>query len=196
MGQVQWISRGRIQITLTREEQVEAARTAHERHLSQRETGRVDFKSRPEDDGRMLDLLGSLAEQAVASALGLPWDGKFKPIAEWDVWRREGHDVSGLEVKATKRFNGSLILHETSRPELPAVLAVVDSSSVVNLVGWCFTHEGKQAKHWREDVPRPCFMVSQSYLRPMPELFKMLGFDVPQQEPEITAEELDQLLTA
>ena len=197
MGQMKWISRGRIQVTLTKEEQNEAVRVAHERHLSQRQTGRVDFKARPQDDGRMLDLLGSLAEQAVASAFGLPWDGKFKPIAEWDVWRRAGHDVSGLEVKSTKRYNGSLILHRESRPELPAVLVIIESSSSFKLVGWTFTKEGQQERFWREkpDVPESCFMVPQSYLKTMTDLFMLLGLDVPEPEKEVTAEELEQLLS-
>jgi hypothetical protein len=132
-------------------------------------------------------------------ALSLPWDGKFKPIEEWDLWRREGHDVSGLEVKSTKRFNGSLILHETSQPDLPAVLAIIESKAVINLVGWCFTRDGQDPKHWREEpsVPRACFMVSQCYLRPMAELLKILGLEVPQvQDQDLTSEELDKLLSA
>lgn len=197
VGQIQWISRGRIQVTLTQDEQTEAAKAGWARHKAQRSTGRVDFKSRPEDDGVLLDIRGALAEQAVAVALNLPWDGKFKPIEEWDFWRREGHDVSGLEVKSTKRSNGSLILHESSQPELPAVLAIVESKTTINLVGWCYTKDGQHAKHWREDVPRACFMVGQGYLRPMAELMKLLGQEVPQiQDQDITAEELERLLSA
>lgn len=195
MGRATRLYNEHIEVRLTVEEQHEASRVAWQRHYSHRDLGRRDTKTRAGDDGRLLDLRGALAEQAVAVAFDVPWDGKFKPISEWELWRREGHDVSGIEVKATKLRDGCLILHKHSAPNLPAVLAVIDSKDLVTLVGWCFTHEGQKDEYWRTDVPVPCYMVPQLDLKFVAELTKLLGVEPPAREPEITGEELEELLT-
>lgn len=196
MGKATTQYNGQIEVRLTPEEQLEAARVAALRHHSHREKGRGDFKSRAHDDGRMLDLVGALAEQAVAVAFSLPWDGRFKPLSEWSIWRRTGHDVSGLEVKAIRVRDRSLILHDHSKPELPAVLALIESRSLVTLVGWCFTRDGQKDEYRMVDgdVPRSCYMVPQSDLRPMAELFALLGVRVPEKEAEITSADLSEAL--
>lgn len=183
---------GQIEVRLTREEQLEAARVAQLRHRSHRKIGRGDFKSRPQDDGRLLDLRGALGEKAVSVAFGIPWDGHFKPLPEWDIWRRAGHDVSGIEVKSIHIRGRSLILHEHSKPELPAVLVSIESRDLATLLGWCFTRDGQREEYrmLTGDVPRGCYMVPQSDLRPMGELFEILGVQVPRKEPEITGEDL------
>jgi hypothetical protein len=144
----------------------------------------------------MLDLLGALAEQSVAVAFGLPWDGKFKPLSEWELWRRDGHDVSGLEVKSIRLRDRCLILHPHSKPELPAVLALIESRGLVTLLGWCLTRDGQKDEYRMldGDVPRGCYMVPQSDLRPMAELFATLRVPAPENEPEITSEDLAALL--
>jgi len=173
---VTWTAKGHLLVTLTAEQQREAIRTALERRGSQEQRpGRVDFKARPQDDGLILDVRGALGELAVSLAFGLPWDGRFKPMSEWAQWRVEGHDVSGLEVKTTKRPDGSLILHKTSNPEQPFVLAILESASTIRLVGWTWGHEGQQEDFWRENVPRPCYMVPQVCLTPMVDLVGLLG---------------------
>jgi hypothetical protein len=196
MGRATLLYNGHVEVRLTEEEQKEASRKAWQRHYSHRDKGRLDTKTRAGDDGRLLDLRGALAEQAVAVALGVPWDGKFKPIAEWQqFWRREGHDVSGIEVKSTKRRDNCLILHKHSSPKLPAVLAIIESKSLVTLVGWRFTHEGQKEEYWRTDIPVACYMVPQSDLQPMAALCRLLGIEPPPKEPEITSEELEEILS-
>jgi len=194
MGRATRLHNGHFEVRLTEEEQHEASRVAWQRHYSHRERGRLDTKTRAGDDGRLLDLRGALAEQAVAVAFAVPWDGKFKPIGEWELWRREGHDVSGIEVKSTKRRDNCLLLRKHSSPKLPAVLVIVESKSLVTLVGWCFTHEGQRDEYWRTDVPKACYMVPQRDLRPMAELSKLLGVEPPAAEVEISGEELEEIL--
>jgi hypothetical protein len=152
---VQWMAQGRrLRVILSKEQQEVAARAAIERHRSQRAFGRADFKTRPQDDGLVLDVQGALAEMAVSVAFNLPWDGKFLPVEKWDLWRREGHDVSGLEVKSTKHMHGRLILHETTKPDLPAVLVVVENSAHFELVGWCYARGGRFRRTGSRTVSR------------------------------------------
>lgn len=40
------------------------------------------------------------------------------------------------------------------------------------MVGWILGKEGKQDKYWRDNVPRPCYMVRQEDLRNMDDLMK------------------------
>lgn len=196
MGKATLQYNGQIEVRLSQEEQQEAAQVASLRHRSHRKTGRPDFKSRPQDDGKKLDLYGALAEKAVAVAVGRPWDGSFKPMSEWDIWRRDGHDVSGLEVKSIRISGRCLILHDHSKPELPAVLVHIVSRDRYYLVGWCFTRDGQKEEYQLGDgdIPRGCYMVPQSDLRPMAELFALIGVNVPEKEPEITGEDLGRLL--
>jgi len=194
MGRAIRLYNEHIEVRLTEEEQHEASRAAWQRHYSHRDRGRLDTKTRASDDGRLLDLRGALAEQAVAIALGVAWDGKFKPMREWELWRRAGHDVSGIEVKSTKGRNNCLILHKHSPSKLPAVLAIIESKDLVTLVGWCFTYEGQKDEYWRTDIPSACYMVPQRDLKPMSELCRLLGLEPPAREPEVTDEELEQLL--
>jgi hypothetical protein len=171
-----WTPKGHLVVQLTDEQQREAIRTAIDRHRSQEaRPGRVDWKARQQDDGLILDVRGALGELAVSLAFGLVWDGRFKPMSEWAQWRVEGHDVSGLEVKTTKLPEGSLIMHRASNPEQPFVLAILESASSVRLVGWAWGHEGQQEDFWRENVPRPCYMVPQVCLNPMVDLLGLLG---------------------
>jgi DNA polymerase I-like protein with 3'-5' exonuclease and polymerase domains len=182
--------KSRLVVTLTPEQKRAAAREGLKRHASQRNVGRGDWKSKPGDNGKKLDVQGAVAELAVSLGLGLPWDGAFKPISEWDTWRREGHDVSGLEVKSTIRQDGCLILHKHSNPDQPAVLALLEGEGRVVLAGWCFVRDGQSSQFWRDNVPRPCYMVPQSNLRPICELFQALGLDVdPSEETPVTDDE-------
>lgn len=127
------------------------------------------------DDGQDVHVQGCLGELAVAKALGLPWDGKFFDDAKWQEWRKNGHDVSGLEVRSTRWRSGRLILHRDDNDALPFVLVRACNGALFEIAGWYWGRDGKKEAWW-EDVGRnrPCFYVPNSLLRPMGELIRHL----------------------
>lgn len=162
-----------IDIVLTVEQVSLAVETGRARSAMQRSTGRRDGKVIA--SGVDADEQGCLAELAVATALGMPWDGKFFQNEEWEQWRTSGHDVGPLEIRSTKHRTGRLILHDDDRDDSPFVLVLADSPRF-KLAGWVYGRDGKKESNW-EDVGygRPCYYVKQSRLKPMQELLMLLG---------------------
>lgn len=157
-----------------------ATEIANKRNKSQRDAKRRDGLVKGSSLGR--DLQGALAELAVSRALDLPWDGKWLPVKVWDTWKINGNDVGKLEVRSTDRIDGRLILHHSDKDFSPYLLVISqplvmgdDSSQLVyKLVGWIYGEEGKSNKYWRDNVPRPCYMVPQSKLKSMESLLEIL----------------------
>ena len=107
--------------------------------------------------------LGCLAEAAVAQRLGIPYDGSVNRF-------HDRPDVGAFEVRATDRRHGCLILRDNDHPDRPYVLAVGDGvRPVIELRGWLWGWEGRRSE-WLRDPHnrRPCWMVPQSALRPIP----------------------------
>lgn len=159
-------------IKLTDIEIQQAKEVARQRNESQRQAGRPDGLVKGSSIDR--DLEGALSELAVSKALQLPWDGKFLPIQIWDVWKHEGNDVGKLEIRSTTLENGSLILHPSDKDHSPYLLVLSHKRPEYLLAGWVWGKEGKASRYWRDNVPRPCFMVKQGNLRPMSELLTEL----------------------
>ena len=149
-----------------------AAQIAQQRNASQRAAGRPDGLVKGSSIGR--DVQGAQAELAVSKILNLPWDGTWLPIAVWDKWKHEGTDVSGLEIRSTTLATGRLILHHSDKDHAPYVLVISSPASEFQLMGWCYGIDGKQAKYWRTNVPRPCYMVPQSELKTVDSLVEIL----------------------
>lgn len=162
-------------ITLSEEDINYATQIANLRNQSQRQAGRTDGLVKGSSLGR--DLQGAQSELAVSKILNLPWDGKFLPISIWDQWKHEGNDVGKLEIRSTDRDNGRLILHPGDKDLSPYLLVLSNNHPTYQLAGWTFGKDGKQSKYWRENVPRPCFMVPQSDLRSVKELLNILAND-------------------
>lgn len=158
-----------MEIKLTDEEVVLANAVALKRNDSQRQAGRADGLVKGSSLDR--DVEGAMAELAVSKALKLPWDGQWLPIAIWDKWKHEGNDVGKLEIRSTTLPTGRLILHHSDKDHSPYLL-VLNANPTFKLVGWVFGAEGKQKKYWRNNVPRPCYMVRQEELHSMEELLK------------------------
>jgi len=180
-----------VTITLTPEQERKGVQVGQKRHKAQRRTGRADWKVRKDANGLKLDEEGACAELAVSIGFGLPWDGSFIPMSKWDLWRKNGHDVSGLEIRSTKHPSGRLILHKNSKDTLPFILVLTHNRPTYQLVGWCYAKEGKKEAFW-QDVGhgRPCFYVPQEDLQPMSGLFQQLGLETPER-PQAPSEELD-----
>lgn len=159
-------------VTLDEKDILLATEVANMRNKSQRDAKRRDGLVKGSSLGR--DLQGALAELAVSRALDLPWDGKWLPVPEWDTWKLEGNDVGKLEIRSTERFDGRLILHPSDKDYSPYVLVTSDAHPTYRLVGWVYGREGKEDKYWRDNVPRPCYMVPQSNLRTIDSLLEIL----------------------
>lgn len=149
-----------------------ATEVAEMRNKSQREAKRRDGLVKGSSMGR--DLQGALAELAVSRALNLPWDGKWLPISIWDTWKIEGNDVGKLEIRSTDRIDGRLILHPSDKDFSPYVLVTSTVDHNYKLVGWVYGKDGKADKYWRDNVPRPCYMVPQVNLKSIDELLEII----------------------
>lgn len=161
-----------MQTTLNEQDILLATQVAGMRNKSQRDAKRKDGLVKGSSIGR--DLQGALAELAVSKSLKLPWDGKWLPIATWDSWKLEGNDVGKLEVRSTDRVDGRLILHPSDKDFSPYLLVTSDLHPTYKLIGWIYGMDGKVDKYWRNNVPRPCYMVPQSNLRSIEDLLEIL----------------------
>lgn len=159
-------------VELWEEDILLATEVANMRNKSQREAKRRDGLVSGSSLGR--DLQGALAELAVSRALSLPWDGKWLPIPVWDTWKIEGNDVGKLEIRSTDRADGRLILHPSDKDFSPYVLVTSSTDHKYKLVGWVYGKDGKDNKYWRDNVPRPCYMVPQANLRSIDELLEII----------------------
>jgi hypothetical protein len=172
-------SREILRVTLTPDECDHAIRVGRARHAEHERAGRRDTKV-DRRRGERVHIQGALAEQSVAVALALEWDGKFKRLDEWKEWRKHGGDVGGgLEVKATDRTDGSLLLQKHNESTNGFVLVVTPRNTypAIFLVGWKWGDEIRQQVFWDKDMPRPCWRVSQDCLRSVRSLAKLLPRD-------------------
>jgi hypothetical protein len=81
----------------------------------------------------------------------------------------------GLEVRASRHENPSLILHPSDHDDRIYVLAWLHWEHVV-IPGWLYGREGKRQGHWREKgVRHPAFFVPRSELHPIETLKAKLG---------------------
>ncbi|HEU4975274.1 MAG TPA: hypothetical protein VFT50_09310 [Baekduia sp.] len=110
-----------------------------------------------------IDIEAAAGELAVAKALGVFWVGDTDPITD-----RHGGDVAGLQVRHTRRPDGSLILHDRDHDHHVFVL-VVGAMPAFTIPGWIHGANGKQPEFWRQPprVPRAAFFVPQSALTPL-----------------------------
>jgi hypothetical protein len=108
------------------------------------------------------DIVGALAELALAKFLGVYWDGAVR------VQERTEGDVGPFQVRATEIPKGSLILHERDRDEAIFHLVVVEGATC-RLKGFITGAEGKRPGFWDDSKPHPAFFVPQSALHPVSE---------------------------
>jgi hypothetical protein len=172
------MSRDILRVTLTPEECEAAIAIGRARHATHERVGRRDAKV-DRRAGESIHVQGALAEQALAVALKLEWDGAFKPLDEWHVWRREGGDVQGIEVKATHRVDGCILLqaHNRSTNAFVLVLTLRHAYPTFFIVGWKFGDEIRQDVFWDTSMPRPCWRVRQPHLRSVRSLAKVFPRD-------------------
>lgn len=108
------------------------------------------------------DVVGALAEMAVAKFLGVYWEGALHPQG-----RDEG-DAGAFQVRATTIPAGALILHERDADDARFHLVIVNGATCT-LAGWTTGAEGKRPEFWFAKAPRPAFFVPQEALHPVEE---------------------------
>lgn len=110
-------------------------------------------------DGWGLHVDGALAEMAAAKASDRYWEA----VVSGDP-RRIAGDVGLVQVRSTRRVNGSLIVHPTDPDEATFVL-VVGTAPSYRVVGSILGREAKDSRWWRTDTGRPAYFVPQEVLR-------------------------------
>jgi len=150
-----------IEVRLEIDEIRLAAQGGIERHLWRLEK-RPEMKNKFGDEHWEPDIVGAIAEYAVAKAFGIFW----KPtVGELCV-----RDVGPLEVRAS--VAGPCMVLYPNNPEDAPFVFVLGGPPVLRIVGWIMGRDGKCREYWRDEpsVRKAGFFVPQSKLRPLKEL--------------------------
>ena len=161
-------------VTLSDSEMAFAEGIGRLRYETNRKGGQLDGR-RMNSDPIFPDLIGAKAELAVAKGLGLPWDGKLFSHQEWQYWRRHGHDVGPVEVRATAHYNGRLIIKKSDDDYSPFVLVRTNMEPNFYVVGWQWGIVGKKPEYWENVGHGFSFFVPRNKLRPIKSLIEGLG---------------------
>jgi hypothetical protein len=156
----------RIEVKLSPEQVAFATKIGRKRHELHNSTGRVDPLVDTSRTGLDVDVQGACAEMAVSVALKRPWDGAFQKLEDWRIWRKIGHDVSGLQVRCTNYATGGLCIHESDPNDHPFLLVIDRDAPTYIIAGWIFGRDAKKPAYWNttEMAARPCFLVPQADL--------------------------------
>ena len=99
---------------------------------------------------------GAMAEIALARALHLEWTPGGKLVTHGDVANR-------LEVRATERENGHLLIYPNDADESLFVL-MIGHYPVFRIAGCILAAAAKKTDWWHADADPACFWVPQSAL--------------------------------
>ncbi len=151
-----------VRVTLTPSEFVLAAQVGARRRVANLLVQRHGAHGAPDAWGP--DIEGACAECAAAKALGVYW------LSSVSFSERQAGDLAGgIEVRATERADGCLLLHPRDHDDRPYVLVTGRAPTFV-VVGFVFGRDGKRPEWWREDVRSPAWFVPQAALRGVGEL--------------------------
>ena len=148
-----------MRVTLTPSELILASGVGARRHAANLLANRPDAHRAPADWS--LHIEGSCAELAAAKATSRYW------LASVDFRERTAGDLAGgVEVRATERADGCLILHERDADDRPFVL-VTGRAPHFDVRGWLRGGDGKRPEWWRSDVRAPAWFVPVAALHPL-----------------------------
>ena len=105
------------------------------------------------------DVVGAMAEAAVAKALGVYW------LGEW--LNHKALDVGDYQVRHTKHPNGRLLLQPGDADEQYFVL-VTGLPPAFTIRGAIDACQGKTTEFWDTSMERPCYAVPQHKLKEFP----------------------------
>jgi hypothetical protein len=149
-----------MRVTLSWEEMEMGVALGSRIVISSLQQGRPLMYGQPDFDWTN-NIEGTLAEMAVAKALGLPFTPKRPQHQDPDL----GSDI---QVRWTPKSANSLIVRQ-SDPRGHRFILVTGKAPSLTLRGWMVGAEATQPQYWRElDNGRPpAWFVPQSALRPM-----------------------------
>lgn len=124
--------------------------------------------ARNDPDAHHRDPMGAHVAGAIAEFAFARWAGKgWDPQIGLAYAAASDGDVGRYEVKSTHYANGALMLQAHACPDRAYVL-VIAAPPRFRLVGWLWGRDGMLPEFWRQDMPKPCYVIPQPQLRPMP----------------------------
>lgn len=139
---------------------LDAAITAVRRRLIALDGRRLQPYGQPLSDEWGLDIESCGAEKLVAKTLNVYWHAIYSN----ERLSKIPGDVGTYQVRHTHRLDGSLILHERDKDDVPFIL-VVGAYPNYLIKGWILGKDGKHPRHWRASgVRHPAFFVPPSSL--------------------------------
>jgi hypothetical protein len=150
-------------VTLTSPELLMAGFTGVFRFVESRVNGRAVGHGLTIKEAAAGDVIGAMAEAAVAKALGRYWLGEFH--------NHRAMDVPGYQVRHTPYPNGRLAIKESDSDGDRFVLVVGDPPTFY-VVGWAWGGAAKQEHYYGQHFGNGgmCYAVPQSDLQPLKEL--------------------------
>lgn len=161
-------------VDLTAEEIALAIQVSKDRNQVHVDVGRKSVGFMPEE---IAHANGCFGELAISKFFGLPWDGKFFENEQWKKWRVNGHDVSGLEVRASPQPTYTLRCEEDDRDGAKFILVRLHELPRCWIIGWAFGFEVKLPEYKKifKDG-RHVYLIPRRNLRPieslLPEIVK------------------------
>ena len=151
-----------MMVDLTLDEMTTAGIVGLRRHIRDLKLGHHHNWHGDDTDGWDNDIVGAMAEQAVARVLNRYWaGGSARPDYGGDV---DGH----WEVRWTKHPKGHLLVHPDDHDVRPYVL-VTGLPPRLDVVGSMKGRDAKDAKYWKELTPgRPAFCVPYAVVVKLP----------------------------
>lgn len=147
-----------LEVTLTREELLIAANAGAVRRIEGILRKRRDYFQ--QGDRWERDIVGAMAEMAVAKGRGSYWTGLGDHTVAADVGTR-------AQVRSSTRRDASLTIYPPD-DDSQAFVLVTCEIPVFRIVGWVWGREAKQEKFWRafeNNRHGGAWMVPQAALR-------------------------------
>lgn len=129
----------------------ECEEVAKQRYAANRGANNPTIKMHSSDVPHHADLVGALAEYAVADYFGVCWEGRLFTQRAFSRIKRSINDVQGLEVRASKWPNPHLVLHDEDlefNPNTPYILVSVPGSYCANIIGFTTPEQGCKEQYW------------------------------------------------
>lgn len=98
-----------------------------------------------------LDYLGARGEAAVAQFFEIDWKPRVINESGWQKARATLHDLPGkIEVRASSRSNGGLIIRDWDKADASYVLVREVSEATIRIIGWM---DGSTARNLARQNP-------------------------------------------
>lgn len=140
------------------------------RHFSDGKMARKTYADQLEGE-----IVGVLGEIAAARYF------KLGDMVRNDTFTNRSDLPQNINIRATKYPQGRLLIQKDDKDTFLTVLVTVETIQydpqnpklgwlAAHFRGWISNHEAKQQRFWDDNLQKPCYAISQQFLRPMTEL--------------------------